>query len=176
MVQVYHIRYSTRYFLDISLCLIMNHLRPVHLRLSCSRTSDFFLHDGQTSWLLLQMKSIVFILFLRYKNLPLDEGEVYLFLVCLKISYEMFLHTLGILQVTGVEVSLNIFPFSLLPKMRFLDLRRLFGISTFIFLSIADLKISNTFLSSEQILQITIVCNLASLSKDISILIVYTDQ
>lgn len=174
MVQVYHIRYSTRYSLDISLCLIMNHLRPVHLRLS--QDLRLFLHDGQTSGLLLQTISIAFILFLRYKNLPLDEGEVYFFLVCLKISYEMFLHTLGILHVTGVEVSLNIFPFSLLPKMRCLDLRRLFGISTFIFLSIAVLKISNTFLSSEQILQITIVCNLASLSKDISILIVYTDQ
>lgn len=98
------------------------------------------------------MTSIAFILFLRYKNLSLDEGEVYLFLVCLKISYEMFLHTLGILQVTGVEVSLNIFSFSLLPKMRCLDLKRLFGINTFIFLSIADLKISNIFLSSEQIL------------------------
>lgn len=135
-----------------------------------------FMHDGQTSGLLLQMTSIAFILFLRYKNLLLDEGEVYFFLVCLKISYEMFLHTSGILQVTGLEVSLNIFPFSLLSKMRCLDLRRLFGISTFIFLSITDLKISNTFLSSEQILQITIVCNLARLSKDISILIVYTGQ
>ena len=121
------------------------------------------------------MASIAFILFLRYKNLPLDEGEVYFFLVCLKINYETFLHMLGILQVMGVEVSLNIFPFSLLPKMSCLDLRRLFGISTFIFLSIADLKISNTFLSSEQILYITIVCNLVSLSKDISILIEYTD-